>query len=593
MLEPEEESVRIKIPNSSNGGIAGIMTSPHNHHIVSQGREPVTRKAALILHGHGGHKNYCYQKILASQLLEQIGVCSLRIDFRGCGDSEDCNSKSGRTIDQDVEDIGYCIDYLTSGSFRGIHFKVSCIVGHSRGALAMFQWAIREKRDFGAVVPQLVNCAGRFEGKNLKLRLEKKHPQWYQDKGFAVVAYRKGSYKEMWIPLEESQSIINQDSSGLGSLKVSVLSIYGLSDDVIPLQDAASFANVLGPYHQLELIEHADHNYYGTQVLTDETNSTGFPLKSGGRANYNYCVSDKIVKWLQSKNEVDRVYRYTYYVEKKCRWKHIEGVSNFRDIGGWKISSNAIVRPDMMFRCANPSKITTRGRESIADLKIAAIFDLRSREEIHRDGVLNLPGAIYRHVSVIQDIDLSPDHQVHYRSLLTSWASYAKVYKEVLKLGTAAFRQVLTFARDHPGKPFLFHCTAGKDRTGVVAMIILLLLGVDENTVADEYSLTTIGLKPDYGDIRQKFLARLDRMRAAMSREEVDRLESETRQGRANWSLEKDGFANLTSSRKEAMLATIDILNQYFGGVEQYVSHHLGFSREDVCRIRMNLVVEI
>lgn len=75
----------------------------------------------------------------------------------------------------------------------------------------------------------------------------------------------------------------------------------------------------------------------------------------------------------------------------------------------------------------------------------------------------------------------------------------------MLENGSYAFKSVLLFLRDHENVPIIFNCTAGKDRTGVMAMIILLLLGVENHIIAKEYELTTIGLIPNHAQIKKEF----------------------------------------------------------------------------------------
>jgi protein tyrosine/serine phosphatase len=71
---------------------------------------------------------------------------------------------------------------------------------------------------------------------------------------------------------------------------------------------------------------------------------------------------------------------------------------------------------------------------------------------------------------------------------------FKKAYYDILTNGGPAYKAIFTHIRDSPTEPFIIHCTAGKDRTGVVGALILSLVGVDQNTIATEYSLTEKGL---------------------------------------------------------------------------------------------------
>lgn len=144
--------------------------------------------------------------------------------------------------------------------------------------------------------------------------------------------------------------------------------------------------------------------------------------------------------------------------------------------------------------------------------------------------------------------------------------------------GTNAFKTIFEHIRDHPDEPFVFHCTAGKDRTGVLGMLILLLTGLDKHTIAKEYELTAIGLKPDHDKIKQHFLKVIEKTKASIGTQ------------REGWSLENEGFENLISSRYEAMLSTIEMFNSKFNGIIAYM-RSLGFTNDDILTIYDNLMI--
>lgn len=57
-----------------------------------------------------------------------------------------------------------------------------------------------------------------------------------------------------------------------------------------------------------------------------------------------------------------------------------------------------------------------------------------------------------------------------------------------------AYRRIFEHLRDRPGEACLVHCTAGKDRTGVLVALVLKLVGVEDRVIAEEYALTELGL---------------------------------------------------------------------------------------------------
>lgn len=604
-------------------GISGTIAIPHGAEQTDASKNfpPASHKVALILHGQGGHRNYCYQKQLAYRLAEQLGIYSLRIDFRGCGSSADnVDSRVGRVLAQDVADIQDSAEFLIDGTKNplGINFTLSSIISHSRGGVAMFLWALEQDKlaksndsSKAIQVPNLVNCSSRYQSETVYDR----YP--LQDEDFdrlPQMMLRHGKYQEVLIMRRELLDLAEADLSGIKQLPplISVLSVYGLEDNIIPIVDSAHFANQLNRghlTHQLELIPLADHNFFGTVPIEndddqEEYNPQGYPLNSSNLVNYNPCVVDKIIDFLQPHKELQRFLHASTTIGQLTRWKRVEGVSNFRDIGGWRItnprfpkgnSGKFYIKPNILFRSAHLGKITNNGLTHLKQLGIKVIFDLRSDGESERDGfpsveTLNQYGIQRVTAPVFSKEDYSPQAVVvRYTNLMTSWSTYVNVYDDMLTNGAQAFRTILTYIKDHKHTPILFHCTAGKDRTGVLSMIILLLVGLDKHTIAKEYELTTIGLIPEHQDIKKNFINIMGKMKSRLG--ESKEIENTIGQGRENWTLENDGFNNLISSRHEAMLSTIELVNGKYGGVIGYLKHYLKFTETDIGQIYDNLIV--
>lgn len=621
----EEYEVPQEIEVTIGPGISATVAVPHavgcdDYH--AKGYAPPTLKMALIIHGQGGHRDYCYQKRLAHAMAKELGVYSLRIDFRGCGNSADnINDKMGRVISQDVADIQSCAEWIIDSKKNGlgIDFTLSLIIAHSRGAVAMFLWALEQnllmKLDDASraiIVPNLVNCSLRFRSWTVIDRYPILSPDF---DALPQRCLRHGKLIEVPIPRQELLELAKPDMTRVRELSLdwSVLCIYGLEDTIIPIEDFAYYTNYLnrGYYsNKLEIIPRADHNFFGTVPIETETeaaefNPDGYPLNRRKLVNYNYEVVDRILQWLQPHQELKRFVALLYDIGRFPRWKQVEGVLNFRDLGGWKVTHprnptrdghgphQYYVMPNVVFRCALMTEVTDAGVDAIKRLGVTTVFDLRSMGEAKDDGVhqkLANAGITRVHAPVFTDDDYSPELiAMRYQNLMTLWSTYIHVYEKVLDEGWGAYKTVFEHIRDN-GTPFLFHCTAGKDRTGVLAMLILLLCGVDHHTIAREYELTTIGLQPDHAKIRAKFIDTVDKLKQKMGAG-GDALEAAISQGRPNWTLEEDGFNNLISLRYEAMLDTIALFHSKYGNVVAYMKNKFGFTDDDISRIYSRLVV--
>lgn len=187
----------------------------------------------------------------------------------------------------------------------------------------------------------------------------------------------------------------------------------------------------------------------------------------------------------------------------------VEGISNFRSIGGYPIvspfpSHKRSTRHDFIYRSADPCYITLAGRAKVLSLGITTVYDLRSQPEVEKQLAKEpsaaapiADGVARRFVPVFAHQDWSPEaiaerHSDYADSNGT--AGYVRAYGAILEQGGGAFREILLHVRDRPGDALLCHCSAGKDRTGVVVAILLKIAGCADQVVAKEYELSELGL---------------------------------------------------------------------------------------------------
>lgn len=173
------------------------------------------------------------------------------------------------------------------------------------------------------------------------------------------------------------------------------------------------------------------------------------------------------------------------------------------------------------------------------------IFDLRSTPEIKRDGPewagvapedidIFQPYGIKREwVPVFAEKDYGPDQvALRYKEYTRAGSDgFVKAYHDILLNAPQAYGKILRhLAQDKPS-PCLVHCTAGKDRTGVLVALLLMLAGAPSNEISNEYALTDLGLAP----LRALFIERL--------------LKNPALEGNA------EGVSNMVSSKPENMVS--------------------------------------
>ena len=163
----------------------------------------------------------------------------------------------------------------------------------------------------------------------------------------------------------------------------------------------------------------------------------------------------------------------------------VEGCHNFRDLGGYPTRDGRRLRWRRLFRAdalhsLTPSDVTTlRG-----EIGLGEVVDLRSSAELEADGRGPLADEAIRfhHLPLIERTygdDVSPPADF----------DLGDFYFDLLDFAREPLARVLTTLARTPA-PAVFHCSAGKDRTGVVSALLLGLLGVDDELIVADYAAT-------------------------------------------------------------------------------------------------------
>jgi protein-tyrosine phosphatase len=155
-------------------------------------------------------------------------------------------------------------------------------------------------------------------------------------------------------------------------------------------------------------------------------------------------------------------------------------VVNFRDLGRYKTATGIPLRPMMVFRSATLSHVNDDDVRSLQHLRIRTVIDLRTTDEQQFDGVAPEALGVTRHDIPLVGKLWIPGEPEDAAGFL------AERYTEMFFDNTNRIVEAIETIVSEPG-PVLFHCMAGKDRTGVIAASILDLLGVDDVTILNDY----------------------------------------------------------------------------------------------------------
>ncbi|KAG9048416.1 hypothetical protein FS837_012930 [Tulasnella sp. UAMH 9824] len=221
----------------------------------------------------------------------------------------------------------------------------------------------------------------------------------------------------------------------------------------------------------------------------------------------------------------------------------------------------------LILRSGETNHISTLGKTKLSqELGVTKIFDLRSdkeRAKFGSDPALNIPN-----VEVICVPARTVEPKEDLKTIFGRFGGngdqgFVDAYRAILEQGQKAFRGIFEFVRDelHSGNGCLIHCSLGKDRTAIAAMLILELAGVTDEEIMRDYALTRVGAEP----MREVTVARF-----AELLQDPDVAES---------------AANALGCRPSAMRATIAMLHEEYGGAAGYLKNNLGFSGGDVGRM--------
>ncbi|CEA09029.1 Tyrosine-protein phosphatase precursor [Arthrobacter saudimassiliensis] len=166
---------------------------------------------------------------------------------------------------------------------------------------------------------------------------------------------------------------------------------------------------------------------------------------------------------------------------------HWDGAVNARDLGGLPVAGGRRVRPGRLIRMGRAEWLTEQGWRQAWEDGVRTVIDLRNEQEQgRRDTDPEVPDAVqarFRRLSLpIQDWQ-DPD----FTALTGPYMDSPRFYRENLRRWPRRLAAVTEAIAEAPDGGVVFHCSAGRDRTGLVAMLLLQLAGAAPETIAADY----------------------------------------------------------------------------------------------------------
>jgi protein-tyrosine phosphatase len=181
----------------------------------------------------------------------------------------------------------------------------------------------------------------------------------------------------------------------------------------------------------------------------------------------------------------------------------LEGGRNFRDLGGYQTTDGRTIKSGKLFRSGVLQHMTAADYEKVDKLGIKTVVDFRAPEERASEPTMWAAGDVHM-MTFDYTMDFGQDENI-----LARFADPALDGEGAEALMSQMYRGMTEEQKPHysvmfselssSDNPLLFHCTAGKDRTGIAAALLLTALGVDRETVIQDYVLSeVINSLPEY-----------------------------------------------------------------------------------------------
>ena len=229
----------------------------------------------------------------------------------------------------------------------------------------------------------------------------------------------------------------------------------------------------------------------------------------------------------------------------------LESTPNFRDLGGYYSSFGGHVKEEALYRSNSLAMLSDDDIKLILEKGIRTAIDLRTDFEIYRgqSRLSGVEGVGYYKVSLIDNVH-SQDHKTFEKNMPKSMA---ELYKNLLDNSSQSIVKVFDIILENSDKAVVFNCTAGKDRTGVIAALILDLLRVGREDIVEDYTITEQLMEPVVAKV-------------------IEDYNRATGRTMPNY---------LFESKKESIEEFLDHLDNQYGSAKEYLVKN-GFEKEKI-----------
>lgn len=182
------------------------------------------------------------------------------------------------------------------------------------------------------------------------------------------------------------------------------------------------------------------------------------------------------------------------------------GAFNFRDLGGIKLRDNRKVKWGKLFRADELTNLTAEDIAYLGSIPISSVIDFRAEGEIKR-----APDKLPLSTQFTYPLSITPGAMRTDGVQSRGVSSFSNQMKHTNRLYVSdsacirAYRIMFAIIQNNLSAPLVFHCSAGKDRTGMAAALILFALGASEEVVLEDYMLSKTHIADKYTAMVERY----------------------------------------------------------------------------------------
>ncbi|MEF9952114.1 MAG: tyrosine-protein phosphatase [Clostridium sp.] len=248
------------------------------------------------------------------------------------------------------------------------------------------------------------------------------------------------------------------------------------------------------------------------------------------------------------------------------RFIALENVHNMRDLGGIVSRCGNTVTSGLVYRSDRLSSLSESDIKTIKGLNIKTCIDLRENEAFNRRPNILPEGVRYIHMPIFEKVS----NRV-ILAMLFNRNSLDRIFSEdyiyQIEHCSESYGRALEILSDSRNYPIMYNCTSGKDRTGILTALILMIVGIDEEAIVRDFTLSNYNYDLSYKSFINNYGRKITR-----------------------FGVKPSELGLVVGVNPKWLIKAIDYIKDNYGTIEYYLLSKAKLSSESIDKIRYNLL---